>query len=106
MFRFYFALAVAVLMLRTAFQVGVQCKIHLVHGKGKVNIEKNDIPAYARRMGLSIALFAMGILSAALILLYRSDDNLYSFLAFFLFALAAFLLFVRTQKRFNGGMKS
>lgn len=97
-----FSTAISLLLFWSAYRIGVKQQIQIIHGYHTKNIRKEDIAPYAKRMGLSLFLFGIGSLLSAITVYFT--EHPYSYLIFAACALAALVIFIRAQKKYNGSI--
>ncbi|MBO4297171.1 MAG: DUF3784 domain-containing protein [Clostridia bacterium] len=96
-------LAVGLLCVVLGLLLWRKQKVSILHDYHYKNVKKEDIPAYARRMGIGLIVVGAGICLTGLLCLAESSLWWIPLLAGFILGIAVMF---RAQKKYNGSLFS
>lgn len=99
MFGLLFNLVIGFILCLNGYRVWVRKDIRIVHGQNAIRVRKEDLPAYARLVGISLMLVGVGVIAAGVIT-YLFQTGIGYILLGILF-LVACVFFVKAQKTYN-----
>ena len=98
-FGFIVELAVGLLCVVLGLVIWLKRKVSLVHAYHYKNVKKEDLPAYARLLGIGQILMGIGICVTGLLNLLKSS---FWWIPMAVGFVAGFIVMSKAQKKYNG----
>lgn len=99
MFGLLLNLLIGLLICFNGSRIWIKRSIQIIHGNARTKIRDEDIPFYARAVGLSLIIVGLGIVIAGISAYFGYAGEGYILLGvLFVIALA---IFIRAQKKYN-----
>ncbi len=97
----YIELGIGIMSLVLGYLIWKKEKISLLHSYHYTKVKEEDKKEYCKYMGITNILIGMGLVLMGFIDYFFMG---YGMIAFGIFFIIAMVLFVRTQKKYNGGI--
>lgn len=87
------------LLCLNGYRIWVKKRLSVIHDLSQMRVKEEDIPSYARRVGISFILLGVGVAFAGIYGYFTGSSMGYLVLG--VAFLIACLIFVKAQKRYN-----
>lgn len=101
MIDLYILLTLGLIFFALGYLIGVRKKVNLIHSYHYSKVKKEDLDAYASKMGEGVSLMGSGMVASGVIDQMLGD---YGWIALIFFISIGFIVIIRAQYKYNGGL--